>query len=123
MATTAGSQSTRRLDSFTGVHWVAIATALVSAVIHLYLAPKVLNFNQMMGILFILAGVGYVGGIAIFVTDYWRRSLYLVAALFTVVQIVFWVVTGMNNPTFGYPDKAAQVIFTAAVGLLYLRDQ
>jgi hypothetical protein len=121
--TSVESGSTFRIGSFTTVHWVAVVTAVVSAVIHLYLAPKVLNFELMMGVLFALAGLGYFGGIGIFLTKYWRRELYLAAALFSLAQIVIWVATGMNNPTFAYPDKAAQVVHVVAVAMLYLQDR
>lgn len=123
MAQTQTQSGLLSVDSFTPVHWLAIAAAVVSAVIHLYLAPRVMNFNQTMGILFILAGLGYFGGIAIFLTRYWRPILYLVAALFTIVQIVAWVATGMGGGTMGIVDKAVQVVFVVLVGYLYAQTR
>ncbi len=121
MAQSNQSQSVLRIDSITSVGWIAVVTALISGVIHLYLAPNVINFSQTMGILFYIAGAGYLIGIAWFLTNYWNRYLYVVAAVLTAVQIVMWVNSGMNNMTFGAPDKIAQIIFIGAA--LYLFKQ
>ena len=66
----------------------AIIAALVTGVLHLILGPRVMGFSQTMGILFILNGIGFIGGTLIYVTRYWRTELYLVAALYAVATIL-----------------------------------
>lgn len=70
------------------VGYVAVLAALVTGVLHLVLGPRVMGFNQMMGILFVLNGLGFLGGIGLYLTRYWNRSLYLVAAGYAVVTVL-----------------------------------
>jgi hypothetical protein len=72
----------------TPVGYVAILAALVTGVIHLFLGPQVMGFSQQLGVLFILNGLGFLGGIAVYLSRYWRRELYLVAAGYALVTIV-----------------------------------
>ena len=106
------------LDSRTGVHWAAVVLAAVTGAIHLFLGVRVVNFAPAMGYLFVLAGLGFFGGIAVFLSRYWRRELYLVAAGYAVLQILAWLALGQFN-ALGYVDKAVQVGFVALVIYLY----
>ncbi|MDY6775830.1 MAG: hypothetical protein SV253_07120 [Halobacteria archaeon] len=121
MAQASQSQPALRIDEINILEWVAVVTAFISGSIHLVLAPGVMDFSQTMGMLFLTAGIGYYIGIAWFMTRYWNRYLYLVAALLTVIQIVMWVRGGMHNIPFAVPDKLSQVIFIGAA--LYLFKQ
>lgn len=67
------------------VGYVAILTALIAGVVKLLLSQVVPD--QTLSILFLLNGLGFLGGIALYLTRYWRRELYLVAALYAVVTI------------------------------------
>jgi hypothetical protein len=73
--------------------YVAVVLALVTGVIHLLLSTRVMGFSQTLGILFVLNGLGFLGGTGVFLTRYWRRELYLVAAgyaLVTFLAFFFW---------------------------------
>lgn len=110
------------LDSW---QWVGIVAALVSAAVHLFLGVRMLPSG--MGISFVLAGIGFLGGIALVVLDYRRRAVYAVGIPFTLVQIVLWyyvnfVSLGKSFPadigTLGAVDKVAQVVLLAALVVL-----
>jgi hypothetical protein len=119
MATTsADTRPLFEIDSRTTVHWVAVLLAAVTGAIHLLLGVRVMSFNATMGVLFVLAGLGFFGGIVVFLTRYWRRELYLVAAAFAGVQILAWLALGRFN-ALGYADKAVQVVFVLLVVYLY----
>jgi hypothetical protein len=107
------------LDSW---QWVGIVASLVSAAVHLFLGVRMLPSG--MGISFVLAGVGFIGGVALVVIDYRRRTVYAVGIPFTLVQIVMWyyvnfVSFGKSFPadigTLGAVDKVAQVVLLAAL--------
>mgnify|MGYP006278175403 CR=1 FL=1 len=70
------------------VGYVAALAALVTGVIHLLASMNVIQFSQTLAVLFVLNGVGFVGGVALYLTRYWRRSLFLVAAVYSVVTIL-----------------------------------
>jgi hypothetical protein len=70
------------------VGYIAVLAALATGIIHLLAGPRVMEFSQMMGVLFILNGLGFLGGIALYATRYWRRELYLVAALYALATIL-----------------------------------
>jgi hypothetical protein len=76
------------------VGYLANHFAAVTAVIHLILAPQVIGFSQTLGILFALNGLGFAGGLALYITGTWRRELYLVAALYALVTFVAFFVFG-----------------------------
>jgi hypothetical protein len=68
--------------------YLAIILALVTGVIHLVLAPRVIGFSQTLAILFALNGLGFLGGIAVYLTRFWRRELFLVAALYALATVL-----------------------------------
>lgn len=74
--------------------YVAIVLAAVTGVVHLFLAPNVIEFSQTLGILFALNGLGFLGGAALYLTPYWRRELFLVAAAYAVVTILAFFAWG-----------------------------
>ncbi|GAB3328963.1 hypothetical protein EI982_03440 [Haloplanus rallus] len=111
------------------VGYLAILAALVTGVIHLLLGPRVMGFSQLMGILFILNGLGFLGGIALYVTSYWRRELYLVAAGYAIITIIalfafqgvsldaFYMGKSLNHMAVG--SKVAELVVAVCVGYLY----
>lgn len=67
--------------------YVAIVLAAITGAVHLLLAPAVLEFDQTLSVLFALNGLGFVSGIFLYLSPYWRRELFLVAALYALVTI------------------------------------
>lgn len=67
---------------------IANDLAVITGVIHLLLAPQVIGFSQTLGILFALNGLGFLGGVALYMTSFWRRELYLVAAGYALVTFL-----------------------------------
>lgn len=103
--------------------YIAIVTALVSAAIHLWLAPVILGFAPTQAVLFVLAGLGWIGGIIVFLTRYWRRPFYLVAIGFGLAQLIaFVLLNGPINPK-AIASKAAEAIFVVTAAALYMRTQ
>lgn len=116
-----------RIDtaSLTPLAWVGIAMALVSAVIHLVIAVDVL-LPSMLGISFLLAAGGFVGGVVLVVLDYRRRLVYLLGIPFTGSQIVLWYL--LNQPvtletvgTLDVVDKVAQAVLIGCLFVLFRR--
>jgi len=115
------------------VGYVAILLAAVTGVIHLFLAPQVQGFSQTLAILFALNGAGFVGGILVYLTRYWRRELFLVAAGYALVTfLAFFFFGGFEGFVSAFymggelnvmavVSKAAEVLF--AVVTLYLYSE
>ncbi|SEP29674.1 hypothetical protein SAMN05216388_10697 [Halorientalis persicus] len=88
-----------------------------------------MGFSQLMGILFILNGLGFLGGIALYVTSYWRRELYLVAAGYAIITIIalfafqgvsvdaFYMGESLNPMAVG--SKVAELLVAVCAGYLY----
>lgn len=101
------------------IPYVMIAAALVSAAIHLWLAPVVIAFNTMQAVLFVLASLGFVVGIGIYATRYWRREFYLLVGLFALAQIIaYFVMSGPVN-AMAIASKVAEAIVALAAAYLY----
>ena len=128
METTASPQPTAGVESLNGLHWVGILAAVVSAAVHLLLGVRMIP--SALGISFVLAGFGFVGGVVLLVRGYRRRTLYGVGIAFTLVQIVLWYVVnfaggGRSFPSdvgmLGAVDKVAQVVLVAVLAVLLRR--
>ena len=125
MGTTEADGLSLDVASLDGLHWVGIVAALVSAAVHLLLGVRMLPSG--MGLSFVLAGLGFLGAIALLLVDYRRRTVYAVGIPFTLVQIVLWyyvnfVSLGKSFPgdigTLGAVDKAAQLVLLAVLVVL-----
>lgn len=88
MGTTETDSRSLSTAGLTGRHWLGIATAAISAVIHLVLGVPSLPSG--LGISFVLAAGGFVGAIVLVLLDYRRRTVYAVGIPFTAVQIGLW---------------------------------
>lgn len=128
MATTEARQPAIGVGSLNGLHWVGIVAALVSAAVHLLLGVRM--FPSSMGISFILAGLGFIGGVGLLVIDYRRRAVYAAGIPFTLVQIVLWYVINFAGGTKSFPadigtlgavDKIAQVVLIVVLVALLRR--
>ena len=109
--------------------YVAILLAAVTGVIHLFLATQMLGFSQTLAILFGLNGVGFVGGILVYLTRYWRREFYLVAAGYALVTVLaFFAFQGFGVDAFyrqgslntmAVVSKAVEGLFAVVAAYLY----
>ncbi|WP_336002822.1 DUF7475 family protein [Halorientalis halophila] len=133
---TAQSTATRREESLLELPshplgYVAALAAVVTGVIHLLLASRVAGFDATLAALFALNGLGFLTGTALYVSRYWRRELYLVAALYALVTIlalfVFqgfgveaFFVEGSLNPI-AVLSKAAEAVLATCAGVLYVQ--
>ena len=73
-----------------------------------------MGFDRTTGVLFYLNGLGWVGGVFLFCTRYWRREHYLVAAGYAVATIVAFF--AMNGPV--DPRSIASKVAEAVVALV-----
>jgi hypothetical protein len=134
MATQTSRGPELRTETLGGLHWAAIGAAAVTAVIHLFLGVTGLlgggPIGPGLGASFLLAGLGFVGAIALVLVDYRRRLLYAVGIPFTGIQIVLWyylnyAVGPRSLPQIGpidAVDKLAQVVLIALLVVLYRRE-
>lgn len=118
------SLSRVRTETLTSLHWVAVALAVVTGVIHLVLG--VMFFPGAQPVAFLLAGIGFLGAVVLFLLDYRRRLLYLVGVPFTALQIVLYLwlnqrVDPAVSPVEGI-DKAAQLLLIVLLVVLYRRE-
>ncbi|RDI69941.1 DUF7475 family protein [Halopelagius longus] len=101
------------------VPYVMIAAALVSAGIHLWLVPVVVAFDTTQAVLFVLAAVGFIAGVAVYVTRYWRREFYVFMVLLALAQIVAYFVMGGPANAMAFVSKAAEAVVALAAAYLY----
>lgn len=131
---TAGSTAATQGDSLINVPshpvgYIAILATIVTAGIHLLLGPRVMGFSQMLGTLFILNGLGFLGGIALYLSRYWRQELYLVAAGYALITVLaFFGFQGFGVDAFfqrgslnqmAVIAKAAELVLAVCAGYLY----
>lgn len=124
MSTNTGGRSLDA-ESLSGLAYVGIIAAVISAIIHLLLGVRLIGSS--LGISFILAGVGFLGAIVLVLFNYRRRTVYAVGIPFTAIQLVLWyylnfAVGGKAFPagigTFGAIDKIAQVVLIGVLVVL-----
>ena len=70
------------------IGYVAILMALITGVIHLVATTRAIEMSIVLAVLFVLNGLGFLGGAALYLTRFWRRWLFLVAAVYSVVTIL-----------------------------------
>ena len=124
MSTDTGGRSLD-VESLSGLAYVGIIAAIVSAVIHLQLGIGFID--SPLGISFILAGLGFLGAVVLVLLNYRRRTVYAVGVPFTAIQIVLWYVFNFaagdkafpaDVGTLGAIDKLAQVVLIAVLVVL-----
>ncbi|TQQ82805.1 hypothetical protein EGH24_05025 [Halonotius terrestris] len=85
--TATGAQAFSTPENSAG--YLAVLTALITGILHLYLIPGALQAaGTTGGVLFALNGIGFVGGTLIYLSKYWRKELFLVAALYALASIL-----------------------------------
>lgn len=87
-----GASVLRLPDSLVG--YVANDLAVITGIVHLLLVPQVLGFSQTLAVLFALNGLGFLGGVALYLTAYWRRELFVVAGGYALVTFLAFFVYG-----------------------------
>ncbi|TYT60791.1 DUF7475 family protein [Natrialba swarupiae] len=70
------------------IGYVAILMALITGVLHLIASTNAIEMSVVLAILFVLNGVGFIGGTILYVTRYWQPWLFIVAAIYAVVTIL-----------------------------------
>jgi hypothetical protein len=109
-------------ESLSPTHWVGIAAAAVSGLVHLRLGVSFAPSG--LGISFLLAGVAFLVAAVLVLVDYRRRTVYAVGVPFVLVQIVAWYYLNFaagsksfpaDVGTLGAVDKVAQVILVAVL--------
>ncbi|WP_066411869.1 DUF7475 family protein [Halorubrum aethiopicum] len=134
---TSATATAGRMGSLTSTHWVGIAAAVVSALVHLALGVGFLGdfletglgVSLAMGVSFLVATAGFSVGVWFVLTDRFRPTVYLLGIPFTAGQIVLWY--ALNSPGLPAPpainpmsaaDKLAQVVLIAVLVVLYRRE-
>lgn len=117
-ATVASRRAHIDTTSLRSAHWAALALALLTGVIHLYVGWE--RGRPSLA----LAGLGFFSGIAVFLRGYRRPLLYVLGVGYVVVQIVLWAVFNAGEYTaIGYADKTVQAFLVALLASLYLSDR
>ncbi|GGJ09912.1 hypothetical protein GCM10008995_19790 [Halobellus salinus] len=117
------------LQTLTPLHYVGILLAAITGVIHLLLGVRFAPSS--LGLSFLFAGVVFLVASAAILANYRRRLLYGLGVPFTAGQIVIWY--GVNFAagarsfpadvgTFGWVDKAAQVLLIVVLIALLRQD-
>jgi len=70
------------------IGYVAILMALITGIIHLVATTRAIEMSVVLAVLFVLNGLGFLGGAALYLTRFWRRWLFLVAAVYSLVTIL-----------------------------------
>jgi hypothetical protein len=101
---------------FDVVDYVLVGAAAVSGLIHLYK-----GFNSSF-LLLTLAGMGFIGGMVLYLADFYRDLVVLVSIPFTLAQFVFYYrFYGFNFGFLGGLDKFVQLVFVLSA-VYYLVD-
>lgn len=96
--------------------WAASPLAAVTGVIHLYV-----GVTRSRPSLF-LAGLGFFGGLGLFLAGYRRRVVALAGVGYVLVQIVLWLVFQQGEYTaIGVLDKAVQTALVLLLLSVYRR--
>ena len=90
--------------------YLAVLTALTTGILHLYLIPgAVATAGTTGGVLFLLNGTGFVGGTVLYLSKYWRKELFLVAAVYALISILaMFMVHGWGIEAFYRDGSLAQ---------------
>ena len=112
-------------ESLTPLHWAAIAMAIVSAAVHLLIGIEIMP--SALGISFLLATGGFIGGILLVLFAIRRRLVYAAGIPFTGIQLILWYllndISGFGDiGTLDAVDKIAQVLLILALIVLLRRE-
>jgi hypothetical protein len=117
------------------IGYLANDLAVITGVIHLLLAPQVLGFSQELAILFALNGLAFLGGVVLYLSDYWRREFYLVAAGYALLTfLAFFFYGGFEGFLAAFDQngslnwnaigaKTAEILLAACAVYLYTIEE
>ena len=117
------------LDALGPLHYLGIALALLSGVLHLYLGVSFAP--DPLGLSFLFAGVVFLLAVAGILRNFRRRLLYQLGIPFTAGQIVLWYYLNFAAGEKAFPadvggigavDKLAQVALIFVLALLLQRE-
>jgi hypothetical protein len=112
------SSARSKIDSIPVLGWIALGLVFVTGVLHVYAGVVEARIPV------VLAGVGFLGAIGLYLVDYRRSLLYLVGIFYTAVQIPLWYVANVGDfTTVGYLDKAVQVVLVVLLVSLYWKTR
>lgn len=108
-------QADVRTRSITSYKRTAILFGVLTGIIHLYVG--VVRGRPAL----VLAGIGFFGGIGLFLAGYRRKLLAVLGCVYVLVQIVIWAVVNAGEyRMIGFVDKSIQVVLVLLLGYLYL---
>lgn len=117
MATSTESSATSQSGTaLSRLETAAVVLLAVTGVLHLYagIAEGAVPV--------FLAGVGFFGGIALYLRNTRRRLLTIAAIPYTAIQIPLWVGAKAGNYTVvGYVDKLVQVVLVVVLIAIVVR--
>ena len=105
------------------LYYAAAATTAIAGILHLVLAPNILEFNLNTGIFFIIAGVAQLFWVVPMIKK-WGRPWYFAGIVGTIILIALFAITRMpDNPITGRASGvmpmalAIEVMQVAFIGL------
>lgn len=122
MSTTDAGTGRLRTDTLTSLHWIGVALAAVTGVIHLALGVSYLPESVAFGVAFLVAAFGFLAGIAAVLVDYRRRATYALGIAFTLGQVVVWFAVNDEFTPVAVVDKLAQAGLVVVLAVLLVRS-
>jgi len=122
MSTQTASRLSLRTESLTSLHWLGVALAVVTGILHVVLGIRFIG--QPLGWSFIVAGLGFFTGAVAVLVDYRRQTMYLLGILWTAGQVVLYFVVNWPDVVspIGIGDKVVQVVLIGVLAVLYSRE-
>lgn len=98
--------------------YAAIALAIISAVLHLYIGIWIIGGTS--GIVLSLIALVYIGGSILVAVDYKRKLFLKIGLGWVILVLVLWAATAAMNATgtnniFAYVDKADELVLLAVL--------
>lgn len=113
-----GSDGYIETKSLTTTHWLALVLVLATGLIHVYAGIVEGRIPVL------LAGIGFLGAIVVFLLDVRRTPLYPVGIVYTLVQFPLWYLAKAGEfTTIGYVDKIIQLVLIVVLAVLFLRER
>lgn len=121
MATATGTRLER--DAMATPDWIGVILAVLLGIAYLPIALG--EIPSVIGIAFLLAGLGYFGAIVLVLAGYRRRQVYTVGIGYNALLIVLYFL--INQPSLseliglGGAVKVAQILFAALLAVLLVQ--
>ncbi|ODR80224.1 hypothetical protein BG842_21745 [Haladaptatus sp. W1] len=123
MTTEPASQVQQR-SALTSLDYVGIVLVVLTGVIHIYEGIEDLD-EGIIGILFLLAGLGFFGALVLLYLGVNQPLLYGVGIIYTGIQFVAYFILrwpSIYDPL-GLFDKAIQAVLILVLAILYVRKR